>query len=107
MKYKPKPPFRDIGTIRKDIEKLVGAVMEINVYTCGNCDSTLTFPFRSSRPKRCSKCGEDVDWSDWSEIYGRKIKVCPACNKSDFELDDMFCDVCPERMQLKVLEVEK
>jgi ribosomal protein L37E len=74
------------------------------VYHCGNCDDLITCPFKSNRPKRCSKCGWDIDWLG---IYTRKIIICPNCGEQDFEPDDKFCDVCPEPVRLKQLEIEE
>ena len=73
--------------------------MGMNAYTCGNCSNVITFPFTS----RCSKCGEEIDWTG---IYVKKINVCPNCRKSNFRPDDKFCDVCPERIQLKEVEIQ-
>ena len=104
MKYKPKSfEFKDISTLPTDIVKIIGILLKTSVYTCGSCDNLMTFAYGDRRPIRCSRCGHDIDWLG---IYRKKIKLCPQCKRTDFELEDIFCDSCAEQVRLKETEVE-
>jgi hypothetical protein len=103
----PKPKsfeFKGIDTLPTDLAKIAGVILKTSVYTCGTCDALIIFPYSSARPIRCKKCGSDIDWIGTNK---KTIKVCPGCKKTDFDLDDDFCDSCPSQIRLRLTEIEE
>ena len=101
----PKPKsfeFKGIDTLPTDIAKIVGVIYKEAVYTCGTCNALIIFPYTSARPIRCKKCGDNIDWIATNK---KKIKICPGCNRTDFELEDEFCDSCPSQIRLRLTEI--
>ena len=47
-----------------------------SIYRCGNCDNIL-HASTTNRPKVCSNCGTEIDWSG---SYTMSIKECPQCH---------------------------
>lgn len=87
-----------------DLAKFAGTFFATAVFTCGNCDNLIMFSHGSKRNIRCSKCGEDIDWSE--DVSRKKILFCPQCGRADFQLDvDKYCDSCPTKVKLKTTEI--
>jgi rRNA maturation endonuclease Nob1 len=78
-KYKPKLFEFKEGTLATDIYKIVGLSFKMNVFTCGNCNNLITISRTDTKPIRCKKCGNDIDWVG---IYRKQIKTCPQCGRT-------------------------
>lgn len=105
MQYKPKKS-RDkitdptISIVTGIGESLATVLTGIEAYHCGNenCNGIITRKI-GGWPKRCSKCGEEIDWLEVA-----LIKECPECNKRYFHKDDMYCIKHETRVELIPLE---
>ena len=98
-KHMPKPFEFTIQNIPTDLQKLSGLFSNTHVYTCGNCNYPVVFPYLTPRPIRCKKCGEDIDWSGQEEKGDRRTKICPRC-KTWFAPADEFCNKCATKVKL-------
>lgn len=81
-------------------ELVTTLVTRREAYQCGNenCDGVITRKI-GEWPKRCSKCGEEIDWLEVAIV-----KKCPECNKRYFHKDDMYCIKHETRVELIPLE---
>ena len=98
-KHRPKSFEFTINSIPTDLQKLSGLFRNTHVYTCGNCNHPIIFPYMTPRPPRCKKCGDDIDWTGHEEKGDKRTKICPQC-KTQFAPEDEFCDKCPSKVNL-------
>lgn len=100
MGFKPKGiEFKGLETLPDDAAKFIGRLMGKSAYTCGNCNYPIVFDYKENRPIRCTKCGEDIDWSESTKT--KEIRYCPQCNRNNFDLNEVYCGSCPTKVVLK------
>lgn len=82
------------------IVDVVGAGMGMQMFLCGNgnCNGYITLRM-GEIPIRCSKCGEEIDWSDKSYY-----KICPQCKRQYLSLDSSYCGYHEQKIELRALD---
>ena len=82
------------------IMDVVGAGMGMQLFLCGNgnCNGYITLRI-GEIPVRCSKCGEEIDWTKMSYY-----KICPQCKRQYLSLDSTYCGYHEQKIELKPLE---
>lgn len=82
------------------IVDIMGAVMGMQLFLCGNsnCDGYITLR-TGEVPIRCSKCGEEIDWSNTSYY-----KICPQCKRQYLSFDSKYCGYHEQKVELKPLD---
>lgn len=86
-------PTKTLGRITDPKLAIVGGIIEsvttlatgFESYHCGNCEATITRKI-SEWPKRCSECGEEIDWLEIAIL-----KKCPECDTRYYGKKDRFC----------------
>ncbi|HEU5461744.1 MAG TPA: hypothetical protein VFU79_05685 [Nitrososphaeraceae archaeon] len=72
-----------------------------SIYRCGNCDNILHASI-TNRPKVCSNCGTEIDWSG---SYTMIIKECPQCHVQYDNLKN-FCLNCVPPSKLQPIKID-
>jgi hypothetical protein len=79
-------------------------------FICGNCESFETYEIHNEwsverdRPKRCSVCGEEVEWSPIPDYTDPESKHCPSCGAHYYREDQKYCVSCSPKTALVKVE---
>jgi predicted RNA-binding Zn-ribbon protein involved in translation (DUF1610 family) len=93
----------DPSSVLGIINDALGMYTESPSFLCGDvkCNAIIRVKKGEEKPKFCSKCGTEIDWSD---IFVKIMKVCPKCSK-EYSESENFCRLDGTKLQEKPVSI--